>query len=98
MFDLGLTSDQRQSCSDTRAELARVGDAHAILKRSATEVPGTFRTLAPSMATGDLPLAINIGAALLPVIDVGQAPTSARRIQDVGPIRRRSGPPHIPGT
>jgi hypothetical protein len=45
-----------------------------------------------------LPLAINIAAALLPVIDVGQAPTSARRIHDVGLIRRRSGAPHIPRT
>jgi len=55
MFDPGPTSDQEQSCTTTRDELTRVGNAHAILKLSATEVPDTFRTLAPSMATGDCP-------------------------------------------
>ena len=78
--------------------MTRVDDAHAILNQSATQVPDTFRT--SLLVDGDrrLPLAINIGAALLPVIDVGPAPTSARRIQRVGLIRRRAGGAHIPRT
>jgi hypothetical protein len=53
MFDPGPTSDQQQSCTDNARRMARVADAHAILNRSATQIPDTFRTLAPSMATGD---------------------------------------------
>src|SRR5207253_5796505 len=36
----------------TRAQWPASADAHAILNRSATEVPDTSRILAPSMATG----------------------------------------------
>jgi hypothetical protein len=81
----------------TRAELTRIGDAHAILNRSATEAPDSSG-LSPRRWRPAIAVAINIGAALLPVIDVGQAPTSARPIQRVGPIRRRAGAPHIPRT
>ncbi len=55
MFDPGPTSDQQQTCSDNARRMAYVADANAILNRAATEVPDTFRILAPSMATGDCP-------------------------------------------